>query len=93
MREKIIELKLKKLIEKNNGLCIKISSPGSNGMPDRLCIFKQKLVFVELKCPGGKVRELQRWQHAKLRSQGQQVEVISNLEELGRFADKYELDF
>ena len=42
------------------GWAVKFSSPGLDGMPDRLVLFPGgKLGFVELKAPGKKMRPLQ----------------------------------
>ena len=60
MRESAVENYLKKNIEKVGGLCLKFSSPGLSGVPDRLCLMDNgKQFFVEVKAPGGKLRPLQ----------------------------------
>ena len=48
--EKDLENKLKIEVEKRNGLCLKFTSPGHTGVPDRIVITpKGQLLFVELK--------------------------------------------
>ena len=53
--EKSIEQKLRTETKKMGGWAVKFSSPGLDGMPDRLVLFPGgKLGFVELKAPGKK---------------------------------------
>jgi len=48
--EKDLENKLKSEVEKRSGLCLKFTSPGHTGVPDRIVITpKGQLPFVELK--------------------------------------------
>ena len=71
MREKVIEQKLVKTVQKMGGLCPKFVSPGLDGMPDRLVLLPSgRLIFVEVKAPGKKPRPLQRLRHDQLRSLG-----------------------
>lgn len=50
--EKSIEQKLRTETKKMGGWAVKFSSPGLDGMPDRLVLFPGgKLGFVELKAP------------------------------------------
>lgn len=60
MRESTVENYLKKNIERLGGLCLKFTSPGLSGVPDRLCLMDNgKQFFVEVKAPGEKLRPLQ----------------------------------
>ena len=70
--EKEIEQKLKKMVERHSGLCLKWVCPGWLGVPDRLCLFPGGIVvFVELKRPkGGKREEMQKWWARKLAELG-----------------------
>ncbi len=52
MREKDLERKLKKEVQKRGGLCLKWVSPGFSGVPDRIVILEDKILFIELKRPG-----------------------------------------
>ena len=77
-REKDIERRLKREVEKKGGVCWKFISSMS-GVPDRLCLFPfGKLVFVELKRHGAKPRPLQIRQIEKIRKLGFRVEVIDS---------------
>jgi len=60
LREKEIEAKLKKEVEKVGGLALKFISPGVAGVPDRIVLLPYKVIaFVELKAPGEQLRPLQ----------------------------------
>lgn len=77
-RERDVERKLKREVEKTGGVCWKFISSVS-GVPDRLCLFPfGKLVFVELKRHGAKPRPLQIRQIDKIRKLGFRVEVIDS---------------
>lgn len=71
--EKEIERKLKTMIERHGGLCLKWVCPGWLGVPDRICLLPGgRVIFVELKRPDGKGRlgAVQRWWAQKLSKLG-----------------------
>jgi len=84
MREREIERRLKNEVEKAGGLCLKFTSPGFDGVPDRIVLFpKGKITFIELKAPGEKPRPLQTARIEKLRDYGFRAEVLDSKEEIG----------
>lgn len=89
MREKDIELKLKKEVEKIGGLSLKFTSPGMAGVPDRLVLLpKGKSGFVELKAIGKKLRPLQIKRKEQLEGLGFQVYVIDDTSQIGEILDE-----
>lgn len=79
MLEKQIEQKLVSEVKKRGGICPKFTSPGTNGMPDRLILLPGgKLAFAELKAPGEKPRPLQVSRHEMLRRLDFRVYVIDS---------------
>lgn len=81
MREKEVEKTLVNEVKKMGGIALKLTSPSSSGLPDRLLLFpKGKVIFVELKAPGKKTRKLQDVVISKLRSLGFRVEVVDTKE-------------
>lgn len=87
MREKQIEQRLKRAVEKRGGLCEKWTS-GSSGWPDRLCLLPDgKAGFVEVKSPGKKPRPLQLKRHRQLRRLGFPVYVLDEIEKIGGILD------
>ena len=60
MREKTIEQKFREAVRNAGGLALKFTSPGWDGMPDRLALLPGgRMAFVEVKAPGKKPRPLQ----------------------------------
>ncbi|MEO1815267.1 MAG: VRR-NUC domain-containing protein [Acetobacterium sp.] len=81
MREKEVEQYLVKKVKEIGGKAFKFTSPGNNGVPDRLvCLPGGRIVFVELKAPGCKTRPDQNNQMKKLHDLGCDVFVIDNKE-------------
>lgn len=85
MREAKIEEYLKEKVERLNGMYIKFSSPGTNGVPDRIIILEGKVYFVELKAPGKEPRKLQKFIHAEMLKRGVKVYIIDSLEGVVKF--------
>ena len=84
MREKVIEQKLVTEVKRRGGICLKFTSPGFAGVPDRLILLPGgKIAFAELKAPGEKPRKLQLARHRLLRRLGFQVFVIDETEQIG----------
>lgn len=83
MREKQIEKKLVKAVKEEGGMCPKLVSPGTDGMPDRLIMLPNaRIGFVEVKAPGAKPRPLQERRHKQLRDLGFRVSVLDDPEQI-----------
>lgn len=77
MKEKAIEQKLVAAVREKGGICPKFTSPGYDGMPDRLLLLPGgHFAFVEVKAPGKKPRPLQAARHETLRRLGFRVYVL-----------------
>lgn len=87
-----IEKRLKNEIEKLNGKAYKFSSPGNNGVPDRIILLKGKCYFVELKKPGEDLRPLQKAVKKKFKKLGFNVYVIDSIEKVGEFIKEIKID-
>ncbi|HEN0286676.1 TPA: VRR-NUC domain-containing protein [Streptococcus agalactiae] len=79
--EKDIENYLKK---KTKGLCLKFTSPGTIGAPDRIIVMKTGVFFVEVKAPGKKPRPSQILMHKKIKEVGQPVWVVDSYESVNK---------
>lgn len=89
MREKEIEEKLRLSVKAHGGIALKFTSPGFDGMPDRLILLPNgKMAFAELKSPGKKPRPLQLARHRLLRRLGFKVYVIDSTEQIGGVIDE-----
>lgn len=89
MREKQIEQKLVLDVRRRGGICPKLTSPGFDGMPDRLVLMPGgHLAFVEVKAPGKKPRPLQEARHQQLRSLGFLVYTLDDTAQIGGILDE-----
>ena len=83
MRERQIEQKLVKAVKAAGGIAPKLTSPGFDGMPDRMVMMPGgRIGFVEVKAPGEKPRPLQLSRHRLLRRLGFKVYVLDDAEQI-----------
>lgn len=88
MREKTVESKFTSAVKAKGGLAVKFTSPGFNGMPDRLVMFPGgRIAFVEVKAPRETPRPLQRSRLKLLRRLGFKAFVLDNPEQIGVIID------
>lgn len=86
MIEYAVEKHLISVTRACGGMCIKFTSPGMSGVPDRIVILPGgKIGFAELKAPGKKPRRLQRNVLRRLYRLGCRVCVIDNPESAESF--------
>ena len=91
MRERVIEQCLVKAVKARGGMCPKFTSPGLDGMPDRLVLLPHgRFCFVEVKAPGEKPRPLQVHKHKQLRRLGFKVYVLDGPEQIEGILDGIE---
>lgn len=87
-REKTIEQKLVQAVKLRGGICPKFTSPGFDGMPDRLVLLPNGYAgFVECKRKGEKPRPLQLARHRLLKSLGFRIFVLDDPEQIGGILD------
>lgn len=88
MRERQIEQKLVKAVKAVGGIAPKLTSPGFDGMPDRMVLMPEGCIgFVEVKAPGEVPRPLQLSRHRLLRRLGFKVYVLDGAEQIGGIID------
>lgn len=93
MLEKQLEHYFMRVMEMKNCLCWKFVSPGMAGVPDRIVIPPWgRVIFVELKAPGKKLRKLQKVRREQLKAQNVDVWVIDSKEKVDKFVQYYGLD-
>lgn len=89
MREKTIEQNFREAVKNAGGLALKFTSPGWDGMPDRLALLPGgRMAFVEVKAPGKKPRPLQLARHRTLRQLGFRVYVLDDEKQIGGIIDE-----
>ena len=89
MREKLTEQKLVSAVKNLGGICPKFTSPGFDGMPDRIVLLPGgRMAFVEVKTMGCKPRPLQLARHGMLRRLGFRVYVLDDAAHIGGILDE-----
>lgn len=85
-RERAAETKLREGVKEFGAFAIKMI-PVLAGIPDRLVVFPEgRVVWVELKRQsGGRLSEIQKVRHARLRKMGHEVVVLAGTEEVAEW--------
>lgn len=87
--EKNIEAGLKKIALAAGGLALKFVSPGTTGVPDRILLLPGgRIVFIEFKDTGKKLRLLQEYRKKQFEELGFDVRVIDRKEMLEALGDE-----
>lgn len=87
-RERDIEKWLRKKIEEMGGQFIKFTSPGNDGVPDRIALMPGgRIWFVELKTSTGTTTAIQDWQIGRLKKLGFAAIVVKGMSDARAFAD------
>lgn len=83
MRENFIEKKFAEAVKKTGSLSLKFTSPGTAGVPDRIVLIPGgRILFVELKKPGEKLRPLQEKRKKDFENLGFKVEVVDTIQRI-----------
>jgi len=91
IREREIELKLRKATADRGGLCLKFTPTNWAGAPDRLVLLPGGAVgFVEIKAPGQRPRPLQVRRHTQLAELGYVVLVLDDPDRVDEVLDAIE---
>ena len=88
MIENQVERHLHSRIGLIGGLCLKFTSPGTAGVPDRIIIHEGRTMFVELKRPGENPRPLQVTVFRQMKREGAFIYVLSSKEQVDQFVDE-----
>lgn len=92
MRERDLEKKLVKEINKLGGRAIKLDARYNAGIPDRLCVLREGIAFfVEMKAPGKKPTKIQESYHNYLRRLPFPVYVIDSKKGIQELIEKYKI--
>ena len=89
MLEKEIEKSLVKRVKGLGGVCLKLTSPSMDGLPDRMVFLPGgNFAFVELKSKGKKPRPVQIKRMADFRKLGFRSFVIDDRKQIGGVIDE-----
>lgn len=92
MRERDIERKLVSEIRKMGGEAFKWTSPGNDGVPDRIVMLPGgRLIFVELKADKGRLEPIQKVQIRRIQKLGQEVRVVRGMDGLEEFLNEIQM--
>lgn len=88
MLEKDIERKLVQEVKALGGMCLKFTSPGLAGVPDRIVILPGgRIIFVEMKAQNGRLSQQQQAVLARFTRLGADWAVVSTPELLNIFLE------
>ena len=88
MKEKQIEQALRQAVEARGGICWKLISPGTVGVPDRMILMPAGHIgFVEVKAPGGHLRPIQKYRIKQLQHLGFTALVLDDPDEIEAVCD------
>lgn len=90
--EGIIENYLVSQAKINNCICWKFVSPSTSGVPDRILIGLNHILFIETKAPGEEPRKLQKTIINLMRRKGAVVLVIDTKRQIDRLFDALKSD-
>lgn len=76
MVESDIERWMLRQVHARGGLFYKFTSPGNDGVPDRILIWNARVVFIELKQERGRLSRMQEIQIERMRERGAEVRVV-----------------
>lgn len=82
MRERDIERYLKQQVEKAGGLAWKFTSPGTQGVPDRVVVLNRRVYFVEVKATGQKLTKMQIHRLTQLSDRGALTTWVDSKEDI-----------
>jgi Holliday junction resolvase len=80
MLESSIQTKIKKKLESQGYLVIKLVRTSCNGIPDLMCLKDGKTIFIEVKQPTGVLSELQKLRIKQLTDLGFDCKVWTDYE-------------
>jgi hypothetical protein len=81
LKESLIESKSCTMAKAHGWWGIKLVPLKCAGLPDRMFIGHGRVVFIEYKIPGGKLRPIQETIHKKFKKHGIDVHVCTSVEE------------
>ena len=89
MQESQIERRLAQGVKAKGGMCMKFTSPGLPGVPDRIVLLPDgRVIFIELKTKSGRLAAVQRWVISAMRARGADVRVLHGLDQVKSFLEE-----
>ena len=93
MSESQIERRLVQGVKAKGGMCLKFTSPGAPGVPDRIVLTPDgRVYFVEVKTIIGRLAGIQRWMVGEMQKRGAQVRVLHGVDAVKEFLEEVDPD-
>ena len=89
MLERDVEKHLRQEVQRLGGLIRKYTSPGTQGVPDRIVFHQGEVYFVELKRDGGIVSAQQRHEMFRMARQGADTYICTGVDGVNIFIKEY----
>lgn len=86
--ERFMERRLSDGLDRRGITHLKLNVQGRRGWPDRLVLLHGRVLFVELKTPGGRLNPRQKYVHAKLDSLGFEVLTVTSVSDVLAYIDQ-----
>lgn len=88
--EKVLEAKLRDMVKKAGGWCIKLPAIHIAGLPDRICLLPMgKMFFAEMKTTRKQPSPVQRIVHKRLEKLGFPVAILDTTEKIIQTIERY----
>lgn len=78
--ESKLQKKVRLYLKRKGWLVVKLSLTSLSGWPDLECIKDGRTVRIEMKAPGKKLEELQKYRHAQIKEHGGEVYTVDSFE-------------
>jgi hypothetical protein len=89
MLENRIEQSLVQGVKARGGMCLKFTSPGNPGVPDRIVLTPDgRIYFVELKTEIGRLQNIQKWMLGQFEQRGANVRVLKGADAVKSFLEE-----
>lgn len=92
IRERDIERKVVAYCKKHGLVTYKFTSPSYAGVPDRIIMGRGRILFLELKAPGGRSTPLQVREQNRIRDVGCNAAMVDSIEGVIHMINVYILD-
>ena len=89
MKESMIEKKLTKYAGERGSFSFKLNSYSTNGLPDRVYLYKGMILFIEIKNASGRLSSTQQHMRSIFRNHGINYNVIYSVQEGYSLIDRF----
>lgn len=88
--EQYIQSQIIKYLESKNWLVFKLMAVSKSGVPDLICHYEGNTLYIEVKKPGGRLSQVQKYRIAQLRERNITVLITDNLGDVKNYIELQE---